>query len=181
MSGMAVVDDLVFLQGVGATKQTLRRWNQSPWRVIRPWIAWSAAVALALLAGTYAVATISTPDPSGIYIPGLRHGPRPEEHPDLSPQEHQRPDERGRDHPRRRAPPGAGRHPPGQPQERRTTSEPWNWVYGVGRAGSRARVTAMAPRERDGAAERASTRSLSARTRAVGRATPAQSTSTAIS
>ena len=57
---MAVVDDLVFLQGVGATKQTLRRWNESPWRVIRPWIAWSAAVALALLAGTYAVATIST-------------------------------------------------------------------------------------------------------------------------
>ena len=48
---MAVVDDLVFLQGVGATKQTLRRWNQSPWRVMRPWIAWSAAVALALLAG----------------------------------------------------------------------------------------------------------------------------------
>ena len=73
---MAVVDDLVFLQGVGATKQTLRRWNQSPWRVMRPWIAWSAAVAVALLASVYAVAGLSTPDPSGIYIPGLRHGPQ---------------------------------------------------------------------------------------------------------
>ena len=76
---MSVVDDLVFLQGVGATKQTLRRWNESPWRVIRPWIAWSAVVAVALLAGTYAVATFSTPDPTGIYIPGLRRGPRPED------------------------------------------------------------------------------------------------------
>jgi hypothetical protein len=76
---MSVVDDLVFLQGVGATKQTLRRWNESPWRVIRPWIAWSAVVAVALLAAVYAVASFSTPDPSGIYIPGLRHGPRPED------------------------------------------------------------------------------------------------------
>jgi hypothetical protein len=68
---MAVVDDLVFLQGVGATKETLRRWNRSPWKVIRPWILWSAAVAAGLLLAVYAVARISTPDPSGIYIPGL--------------------------------------------------------------------------------------------------------------
>jgi hypothetical protein len=76
---MAVVDDLVFLQGVGATKQTLRTWNESPWRVMRPWIIWSAAVAVALLLSVYAVASISTPDPSGIFIPGLRHGPQPED------------------------------------------------------------------------------------------------------
>ena len=76
---MAVVDDLVFLQGVGATKQTLRTWNQSPWRVMRPWMILSAAVAMALLLAVYVVAGISTPDPSGIYIPGLRHGPTPED------------------------------------------------------------------------------------------------------
>ena len=74
---MAVVDDLVFLQGVGATKQTLRRWNESPWKVVRPWIVWSAAVSVALLAAVYTVAGFSTPDPSGIYIPGLRQGPHP--------------------------------------------------------------------------------------------------------
>ena len=68
---MAVVDDLVFLQGVGATKQTLRRWNSNPWRVIRPWVLWSAVVAAGLLLAVYAVARISTPDPTGIYIPGL--------------------------------------------------------------------------------------------------------------
>ncbi len=76
---MAVVDDLVFLQGVGATKQTLRTWNESPWRVMRPWMILSAAVALALLLSVYLVASISTPDPSGIYIPGLRHAPQPQD------------------------------------------------------------------------------------------------------
>lgn len=76
---MAVVDDLVFLQGVGATKQTLRRWNGSPWRVIRPWVLWSAAVAAGLLAAVYAVASISTPDPTGIYIPGLWRPVGPED------------------------------------------------------------------------------------------------------
>ena len=68
---MAVVDDLVFLQGVGATKQTLRRWNGSPWKVIRPWALWSAAIAVGLLLAVYSVARLSTPDPTGIYIPGL--------------------------------------------------------------------------------------------------------------
>ncbi|MGH2979968.1 MAG: hypothetical protein ACRDLQ_10090 [Solirubrobacterales bacterium] len=68
---MAVVDDLVFLQGVGATKQTLRRWNRSPWEVIRPWVLWSAAISVGLLLAVYAVARISTPDPTGIYIAGL--------------------------------------------------------------------------------------------------------------
>jgi hypothetical protein len=68
---MAVVDDLVFLQGVGATKQTLRRWNQNPWRVFRPWLLWSAVIAAGLLAAVYVVARLSTPDPTGIYIAGL--------------------------------------------------------------------------------------------------------------
>jgi hypothetical protein len=69
---MAVVDDLVFLQGVGATKQTLRRWNDGPWKVMRPWVLCSAAIAVGLLLAVYAVARISTPDPTGIYIPGVR-------------------------------------------------------------------------------------------------------------
>jgi hypothetical protein len=76
---MAVVDDLVFLQGVGATKQTLRRWNRSPWKVVRPWVLWSAAISIGLLLAVYAVARISTPDPTGIYIPGLRRPASPED------------------------------------------------------------------------------------------------------
>ena len=76
---MAVVDDLVFLQGVGATKQTLRSWNRRPWDVIRPWVLWSAVVSAGLLMAVYAVARISTPDPSGIYIPGLWRPVSPED------------------------------------------------------------------------------------------------------
>lgn len=76
---MTVVDDLVFLQGVGATKETLRRWNDHPWRVMRSWVAWSLVIAFGLLAAVYVVALLSTPDPSGVYVPGLVHGPKLED------------------------------------------------------------------------------------------------------
>jgi hypothetical protein len=72
---MTVVDDLVFLQGVGATKQTLRRWNTEWWSVMRTWVFWSVAIAFTLLAAVYVVAGISTPDPSGTYIPGYTRAP----------------------------------------------------------------------------------------------------------
>jgi hypothetical protein len=72
---VSVVNDLVFLQGVGQTKETLRRWNRHPWAVMRPWVLWSVVIAFALLGAVYLVARISTPDPSGTYVPGLIHGP----------------------------------------------------------------------------------------------------------
>ena len=70
---VTVVDDLVFLQGIGATKQTLHRWRDHPWRVMRSWVFWSVVIAFALLGAVYFVARISTPDPSGTYVPGLVH------------------------------------------------------------------------------------------------------------
>jgi len=70
---VTVVDDLVFLQGIGATKQTLRSWKDHPWRVMRSWVAWSVVIAIALLGAVYLVARASTPDPSGTYVPGLVH------------------------------------------------------------------------------------------------------------
>jgi hypothetical protein len=76
---MTVLDDLVFLQGVGATKDTLRRWNGEWWKVMRGWVFWSCAVAFTLLGAVFLVARISTPDPTGIYIPGYLHGPSPED------------------------------------------------------------------------------------------------------
>jgi hypothetical protein len=76
---MTVVDDLVFLQGVGATKQTLRRWNGQWWSVMRGWVFWSVVIALTLLGAVYLVAKASTPDPTGIYVPGYRHAPTPED------------------------------------------------------------------------------------------------------
>jgi hypothetical protein len=47
--------------------------------VIRPWVLWSAVVSAGLLMAVYAVARISTPDPSGIYIPGLWRPVSPED------------------------------------------------------------------------------------------------------
>jgi hypothetical protein len=76
---MTVVDDLVFLQGVGATKDTLRRWNGGWWKVMRGWVFWSCVIAFTLLGAVFLVARISTPDPTGIYIPGYLHGPTPED------------------------------------------------------------------------------------------------------
>jgi hypothetical protein len=68
---VAVVEDLVFLQGISATKQTLRKWNENPWQVIGVWAAWSLLVAMGLLAAVFAVAHYSQPDPTGIRIPGF--------------------------------------------------------------------------------------------------------------
>jgi hypothetical protein len=76
---MTVVDDLVFLQGVGATKDTLRRWNGAWWNVMRAWVLWSGVIAFTLLGAVFLVARVSTPDPTGIYIPGYLHGPTPED------------------------------------------------------------------------------------------------------
>jgi hypothetical protein len=76
---VSVVDDLVFLQGVGATKDTLRRWNRHPWAVMRSWILGGVVIAFALLGAVYLVARMSTPDPSGTYVPGLVHGPTMED------------------------------------------------------------------------------------------------------
>jgi hypothetical protein len=68
-----VAEDLVFLQGISATKATLRKWNERPWSVIGVWAAWAALIAVALLAAVYLVAAISRPDPTGIAIPGYYH------------------------------------------------------------------------------------------------------------
>ena len=70
---VTVVEDLVFLQGISATKQTLRKWNENPWKVIGVWAAWSLVVAIALLGAVFAVAHYSPADPTGIRIPGYYH------------------------------------------------------------------------------------------------------------
>lgn len=66
-----VVNELVFLQGVSATKATLREWEHHPWSVMRVWLFWSVVIALLLLGGVLIVARYSTPDPSGILVPGF--------------------------------------------------------------------------------------------------------------
>ena len=69
-SGNRMTNELVFLQGMAATKQTLRDWSYRPWAVMRAWLFWSVVIAALLLGAVYIVAHFSTPDPSGIAVPG---------------------------------------------------------------------------------------------------------------
>jgi hypothetical protein len=63
-------EQLAVVQGWSDTRAALGRWQHRPFRVLAPWAAGSLAVAVLLLAATYLVALLSTPDPTGIYFPG---------------------------------------------------------------------------------------------------------------
>jgi hypothetical protein len=65
------VNDFVLVQGMGATRRTLREWNEHPWPVIRSWIALSVAIALALLACVVAIAALVRPDATSLSVPNL--------------------------------------------------------------------------------------------------------------
>jgi hypothetical protein len=67
--GMSV-NDLVLVQGMEDTKLALRRWNDHPWRMLRPWAALSLLISCGLLAAVYVIAELTTPDPTTYLIPG---------------------------------------------------------------------------------------------------------------
>jgi hypothetical protein len=64
-------EELAFVQGWDDTRAALRRWNDRPWPMLRAWALGSLAVALALLAATWLVAVLSTPDAGDYGFPGL--------------------------------------------------------------------------------------------------------------
>jgi hypothetical protein len=64
-------NELVLRQGLADTRATLEEWNANPWRVLRDWLAGSAAVAAALLAAVWVIAELSQPDPTRLIVPGL--------------------------------------------------------------------------------------------------------------
>jgi len=68
--GMSSVNDLVLVQGMADTKQALRRWNDHPWQMLRPWAALSLAIACGLLGAVWVVAKLTTPDLTRYAIPG---------------------------------------------------------------------------------------------------------------
>ena len=61
----------VFTTGIRATRSTLEQWNAAPWSVLRAWLALSVAIAFALLAAVWAIASSTTPDVTPFYLPGL--------------------------------------------------------------------------------------------------------------
>ena len=68
---MAAAEHFVLVQGLRDTRGTLARWNAAPWPVIRTWLAGAWAVATGLLLAVLVIASISTPDPTPILLPGL--------------------------------------------------------------------------------------------------------------
>jgi hypothetical protein len=65
------VNDLVLVQGMRDTKLTLRRWNEQPLAVLRPWAVLSTLIAVALLMAVYAIAELTPPDATLYEIPGV--------------------------------------------------------------------------------------------------------------
>jgi hypothetical protein len=64
-------NDLVLVQGMAATKATLRRWNADPWPVLRGWVGWSLLTTAGLLIAVYMVAYLSQPDSTRLALPGV--------------------------------------------------------------------------------------------------------------
>src|SRR3954451_10760343 len=65
------VNDLVLVQGMDATRRTLRDWNERPWPVLRSWFALSVAIALALLVVVGGVAKTPRPPPTRLLVPNV--------------------------------------------------------------------------------------------------------------
>jgi hypothetical protein len=65
------VNELVLVQGMHDTKLALGEWNRDPWRVLRPWLALSLGISLALLLAIFLVAELTTPDSTRYFLPGV--------------------------------------------------------------------------------------------------------------
>lgn len=72
--GMSV-NDLVLVQGMDATKRTLRRYNERPVPTLAPWFALSLVVAILLLTSVWVVAKLTPVDITPIPITGLTYHP----------------------------------------------------------------------------------------------------------
>ena len=68
---MATANQHVFSHGMRDTRETIDAWSGRPWQVLRGWLALSLAIALTLLAATWFVAGLLTPDVTPLHLPGL--------------------------------------------------------------------------------------------------------------
>jgi hypothetical protein len=66
-------NELVLVQGMAATKETLAEWNRAPWATLRVWLGWSVLTAVGLLVAVYVVAFFAFPDPTRLTIPGVHY------------------------------------------------------------------------------------------------------------
>lgn len=64
-------EELALVRGMADTRRALDRWQAHPMRVLGPWSCVSLLIAVGLLVATWAVAAVTTPDPSGLYVTGV--------------------------------------------------------------------------------------------------------------
>jgi hypothetical protein len=76
---MSAANEHVFSHGMRDTRATLELWSERPWQVLRAWLALSLAIALALLAATWCVAGLLTPDLTPVHIAGLTYPSEPDD------------------------------------------------------------------------------------------------------
>lgn len=69
------VGDLTVVRGMDDTRAALGRWRARPGSVLYEWVARSFVVAVALLIAVYVVATLSLPDPTPLFLPGITRPP----------------------------------------------------------------------------------------------------------
>ena len=65
------VNDLVLVQGMKDTRQTLAQWQRDPLSVLGTWLGWSFAISVCLLLAVYLVAVGTKPDPFPLSLPGV--------------------------------------------------------------------------------------------------------------
>lgn len=58
-------------QGIRDTRGALERWRAAPGPVLGAWIAGGLIISFGLLAAVWVVSLLSTPDPTGFFIPGV--------------------------------------------------------------------------------------------------------------
>ncbi|MEA2293721.1 MAG: hypothetical protein QOE86_1360 [Solirubrobacteraceae bacterium] len=64
-------EEMALVQGWDDTRSALRTWRDAPSQVLVPWVLGAVAVAVLLLGTTWAIAEVSTPDPTGLGFPGV--------------------------------------------------------------------------------------------------------------
>ena len=76
---MSAANQHVFSHGMRDTRATLQMWAERPRQVLGAWVALSLAIALALLAATWVVAGLLTPDLTPVHIAGLTYPSGPDD------------------------------------------------------------------------------------------------------
>lgn len=76
---MSTANEHVFSHGMRDTRETLDAWSAQPWSILRSWVALGVAIALSLLAATWVVSGLLTPDLTPVHIAGFTYPSEPDD------------------------------------------------------------------------------------------------------